>query len=195
VIHIFSLSFKAYGNAGKFVDFPDNLDKFFRKLRPEEQHRVTITGYQEHAQLKEILPLASVSIIGAKATEAFGMVTVEAMSSGVLPLCHNHSGIAEVLDVVREADPEMEQRMKLEVRPGGSRGTADGAFLIQQLPDKVESALKFLYPNGYSDQVKRKEISARLRRVAVAQFSWGDLCKKISDLKDLPDIVCNNNNA
>ncbi|XP_020905668.2 uncharacterized protein LOC110243861 [Exaiptasia diaphana] len=182
-------AFKAYANAGKFVDLPDDLDRYFRQLRPVEQNRVTITGYQQHAQLKEILPLASLSIVGAKATEAFGMVTVEAMSAGVLPLCHNHSGLAEVLDVVREEDPDMEKRMRLDARPGGSRGTADGAFLIQHLPEKVHAALKFLYPKGFHDYEKRREVSARLREVAISQFSWGDLCKKISDLRELPDIV------
>ncbi|KAK3696366.1 hypothetical protein QZH41_007653 [Actinostola sp. cb2023] len=181
-------AFKAYGNAGKFVDFPDNLERYFRKLRPEEHDRVIITGYQEHAQLKEILPLASISIVGAKANEAFGMVTVEAMSVGVFPLCNDHSGLSEVLEVVREVEPDLERRMRLDVRPGGSRGTADGAFFIEQLPEKVEAALRFLYPKGFHNLEKRREITTRLRHVAVSKFSWDDLCRKISDLKELPDI-------
>lgn len=182
------LWFQAYGNAGKFVDFPDDLQSYFRKLKPEEQNRVTITGYQEHDQLKEILPLASVCIVGSKASEAFGMVSLEAMAAGVLPLCNDHSGLSEVLEAVRDVAPDLEIKMRLQIRPGGSRGTADGAFLIEQLPDKVEVARQFMYPNGIQNQEKRKEISARLRQVAVGNFSWDELCKKISDLKEASDV-------
>jgi glycosyltransferase involved in cell wall biosynthesis len=181
-------SLQAYGNAGKFVDFPDNLQSYFRKLKPEEQNRVTITGYQEHDQLKEILPLASVCIVGSKATEAFGMVSLEAMAAGVFPLCNDHSGLSEVLEAVREVEPDLESKMRLKVRPGGSRGTADGAFLIEQLPDKIEAVLRLMYPNGFKNHEKRKEISGRLRQFAVKDFSWDQLCEKISNLKDVPDV-------
>ena len=176
--------FQAFGNAGQYVDFPKNLESYFRHLSSEEADRITITGYQEHDQLKEILPLASVNIVGSKASEAFGMVTLEAMAAGVFPLCNNHSGLGEALDIIREADPELENMMGLDVHPGGSRGTADGAFLVEQLPGKVEEVLRFLYPNGFMDLRKRREISARLRKVSVSIFSWDGICKRILALRE-----------
>lgn len=112
------------------------------------------------------------------------MVSVEAMAAGVLPICNDHSGLSEVLEAVRDVAPHLESKMRLPIRPGGSRGTADGAFLLEQLPDKVEVARQFMYPNGIKNQEQRKEISARLRQVAVDNFSWCELCKKISDLKE-----------
>ena len=157
-------------------------------MTPAEGKRITITGYQEHNQLKEILPLASVSVVGSKATEAFGMVSLEAMAAGVLPLSHNHSGIAEALQIVGEAEPELEKIMRMDVVPGGSRGTADGAYLIQQLPDRIETALRFLYPDGFSNDTKRKEISSRLRQVSVSKFSWDGICKDILALRELPKV-------
>ena len=69
--------------------------------------------------------------------------------------------------------------MRLEVRPGGAYGVADGAFLVEQLPNKVEKALKFMYPNGFRDHSKRCEVSAKLRDVAIAKFSWDVITSSI----------------
>ena len=43
----------------------------------------------------------------SKAAEAFGMVTVESMAAGVLPLCNNHTGLADVLNVIEKSYPEI----------------------------------------------------------------------------------------
>lgn len=169
-------AFKAYAEAGNFVDLPQEAEKYFRQIPPG---RVMMTGILDHPQLKEILPLCSISVLTAKALEAFGMVSVEAMASGVLPLCHDHTGISDVINAVQEVDPELGSIMRVEIRPGGVHGVADGAYIVEQLPNKVERALKFLYPNGFGDHSKRREVSAKLRAVAVEKFSWDVICKKI----------------
>lgn len=169
-------AFKAYAEAGNFVDLPQEAAKCFRQIPPG---RVMMTGLLEHPQLKEILPLCSISVMVSKALEAFGMVSVEAMSAGVLPLCHDHTGISDVINTVQEIEPELASIMRVGIRPGGVHGVADGAYLIEQLPSKVERALSFLYPNGFRDNTKRREVSAQLRAVAVAKFSWDVICKSI----------------
>lgn len=174
-------AFRAYSRAGAFLDEVTALQekKFFRQLSSTESSRITITGMLEHEQLREILPLASMSVVSSKAPEAFGMVSVEAMAAGVLPLCNRHTGIADVLDVVKETDPELEHLMGIDIKPGGAQGAADGAFLIEQLPEKIETVLHFLYPNGFADHRKRREISYRLRKIAVSKFSWNDISKRL----------------
>ena len=169
-------AFKAYAGAGDFVDIPPEAEKFFRQIPPE---RVTMTGLLEHPQLKEILPICSLTITASKALESFGMVSVEAMSAGVLPLCHDHTGISEVIRAVKDVDPELAEIVRLEIRPGGLNGIADGAFLVEHLPIKVERALHYLYPNGFGDHTKRHEVAAKLREIAVAKFSWDVIGKKI----------------
>lgn len=169
-------AFKAFAGAGKFVDMPPDAEKFFRQIPPG---RVTMTGLLDHPQLKEILPLCSVTISASKALESFGMVSVEAMSAGVLPLCHDHTGISEVIQAVKEVDPELGEVMRMEIRPGGLHGVADGAYLVEHLPYKVERALRFLYPDGFADHTTRRQVSAKLREIAVAKFSWEVICKKI----------------
>lgn len=179
-------AFAAYCQAGGFLDAgPDQLRASFGRLSAEERHRVTITGIMEHSQLSEVLPLASVAVVGSKCAEAFGMVMVEAMSCGVLPLANYHSGLADVLDVVRRADPALEAVMRLEACPGGKFGLADGAVMMRELPRRVLGALEYLYPGGrYLDVTRRREVGRQLRRIAVENFSWERICKLL--LEPLP---------
>lgn len=174
-------AFYAYARAGDFLDevTDDQKKHFFRKLSNDQLHQITITGFLEHDQLREILPLASISVVPSKASEAFGMVSVEAMAAGVMPLCNKHSGLADVLSSVEEMEPELGALMRIEVQPGGVHGVADGAFLVEQLPEKITTALHFLYPNGFDDDTRRKEISRKLRAVAVSKFSWEQVGKQL----------------
>ena len=176
-------AFKAYASAGDFVDNISDtlLKKIFRKLSDEEFNRITITGILEHEQLCEILPLASISVVASKAPEAFGMVSIEAMAAGVLPLCNRHTGLADVLQCVEEIEPELGSLMGIDTCPGGVHDAADGAFFIEKLPAKVESALAYLYPNGFQDDSRRKEISQKLREIAVLHFSWDGIGKRLTE--------------
>ena len=173
--------FIAFCQAGSFLDAsPDQLRGVFRKISPDERRRVTITGIMEHDQLSEILPLASVSIVGSKCSEAFGMVTVEAMCCGVLPLSNYHSGLADILDVVKKTDSSLEAIMHIESQPGGEFEFADGSCLLKELPKRVIEALQYLYPNKeYHYTSRRKEISQKLRSIAVEKFSWDKICMSL----------------
>ena len=179
-------AFVAFCQAGSFLDAsPDQLRSVFQRISPEERQRITITGIIEHSQLCEILPMASISIVGSKSSEAFGMVTVEAMCSGVLPLSNYHSGLADILDVVKKSDSSLEAIMHLESQSGGKFGFADGSVLLKQLPERVIMALNYLYPDKeYCNTSRRKEISESLRAIAVENFSWNKIC--VSLLQSLP---------
>lgn len=173
-------SFVAYCRAGNFLDAsPDQLRNIFRPLSPDERQRITVTGIMEHNQLSEILPVASVAVVGSKCAEAFGMVMVESMSSGVLPISNYHSGLADVLDVVKKVDPSLEAIMRMDPQPGGKFELVDGSVMLQELPRKVIQALEYLYPNGYLDESKRKHVSQKLRSIAVQNFSWTKICKSL----------------
>ena len=178
-------SFIAFCQAGNFLDAsPNQLQSIFRKLSPKECQRITVTGIMEHSQLSEILPIASVSVVGSKCAEAFGMVMVESMSSGVLPLGNYHSGLADVLDVVKNVDPSLEAIMHMDTKPGGKFELADGSYMVEELPKRVVNALEYLYPKGYEDHSQRKQISQKLRSIALENFAWTKICKSL--LEPLP---------
>ena len=173
-------AFTAFCQAGDFVDAsPDQLRDVFRKLSPEERRRVTVTGIMEHGQLREILSMASVSLVCTKGAEAFGMVAVESMASGTLPICNYHSGLADILDVMKGEDPELEEVMHMQPQPGRNAfELVDGFFMMQDLPGRVLKALHYLYPNGqFQDHSRRREVAQKLRRIAVENFSWSKICK------------------
>lgn len=174
-------AFIAFCQAGDFLDASaDQLRATFRKLAPEECQRITITGILEHSQLCEILCMASVAIVGSKYSETFGMVMVEAMSSGVLPVCNYHSGLADIVDVVKKVDPLLEAAMRMEPQPGGKFRFADGAIMMQELPKKITEALRFLYPNNqYLDSSCKRQVAQTLRKIAVDNYSWAKICEQL----------------
>jgi glycosyltransferase involved in cell wall biosynthesis len=127
-----------------------------------------ITGILDHETLSELLPLASLAVVPSKWPEAFGMVAVEAMASGVLPLCNYHAGLRDVVDEVAAASPELGDLIKLERDK-----------FIDQLPGKIRQALNFLYPHGYRNQTMRQKIGKQLRHISLEKFSWDGISKRL----------------
>ena len=59
------------------------------------------------------------------------MLYLSQFSTGVLPLCVYHSGIKDVLDKLKETEPELEDLLHLPVESGGDYSAANGAHLIK----------------------------------------------------------------
>ncbi len=161
--------FAACARAGAFVDDLD-FARWFRHLSPAEAARITFTGCLDHGALSALLPLMHVSVVPSKWGEPFGMVAVEAMAAGVLPLCNDHAGLRDVLEEVAAADPELAAAMSVP-REG----------FVEALPDKVEAALGLLFPAGPSVLETQREIGARLRKISVATFSWDGIAERLLD--------------
>jgi len=159
--------FAACARAGDFVEI-GNPGDWFRPLGPHERDRITVTGILDHEALSVLLPLASLTIVPSKWPEAFGMVAVEAMAAGVLPLCNDHAGLRDVIETVADISPEIAELMRL-----------DRSQFVAQLPGKIDAALNFLYPNGYADHRHRQKISLKLRRISVENFSWDGIARKL----------------
>ncbi len=160
-------AFAAFAHAGQFVEVAD-VQRWFRPLSPEASRRITVTGILDHDTLRELLPLASLVLVPSKWPEAFGMVAVEALAAGVLPLCNYHAGLRDVVEEVRRASPQIADLMSLHRQR-----------FVEELPEKVENALNFLFPNGFADQSKRREVARQLRRIAVENFSWEGIARKL----------------
>jgi len=160
-------TFIGCAQAGDFVEAID-FDKWFRHISPAEAERITITGILDHEMLSELLPLVSVSIVPSKWSEPFGMVAVEAMAAGVLPLCNYHAGLKDVVDEVDVVNPGLAELIR--VRRDN---------FTDQLPDKIKTALAYLYPKGFDHQEKRREIARQLRQISVDNFSWDGIARKL----------------
>ncbi len=159
-------AFDAYAQAGEFALEADT-NRTFRQLTAEELERIIITGILDHEMLSHLLPLASVTLAPSKLAEAFGLVAVEAMAAGALPLCSDHSGLKDVIDQISETAPQLGALMKL--KPGAH---AD-------LSHAILSALQALYPNGFTDSAHQQAIARELRSIAIDQFSWDSTASRL----------------
>ncbi|CAH1787543.1 unnamed protein product [Owenia fusiformis] len=173
-------------NGKTFLQSTIDVKKHFPyRLDAQELSRITVTGCLNHTELGLILPLADIVVVSSKANEAFGMVAVEAMAAGVLPLCVYHSGLVDVLDEVKKADPELESKMHLETNPGGDFEAADGEHFTEIFPEKVNEALEFLYPEalgGMNNDKNSNKIKKRLRKLAEERWAWDGICKSLANL-------------
>jgi glycosyltransferase involved in cell wall biosynthesis len=100
-------------------------------------------GHLNSAQLGRLFAAADLSLAPSVFPEAVGLVTIEALSAGALPLASYHSGLASVVDVVADAlaDPALkalspgqcltEGLSRLTIRALSRYPTASSAFRDQ----------------------------------------------------------------
>ncbi|MDO8187519.1 glycosyltransferase [Conexibacter sp. JD483] len=69
------------------------------------RERVVWTGRLEHDELRDLLPAFAAQVVPSTFPEAFGMVAAEAAACGALPVCSDHSGLAEVAGALAAAAP------------------------------------------------------------------------------------------
>jgi glycosyltransferase involved in cell wall biosynthesis len=92
------------------------LEAFLASLQGDERarylaaagglrERVVLTGRLDHDELAELLPACEALVVPSTFPEAFGMVAAEAAACGALPICAEHSGLAEVAGALAEAVP------------------------------------------------------------------------------------------
>ncbi len=160
-------SFERFARAGDFVEELD-FSRWFRPLSSKEVSRITLTGMLDHDCLQDLLPIASLVLVPSKRPEAFGMVAVEAMAAGILPVCSYHSGLKEVVDVVASSSPELGELM-----------TLPRECFVDALPAKIEAALQFLYPGDFNDSTRRYQVGRQLRKIAVENFSWDGIAQRL----------------
>ncbi len=83
---------------------PDELARY-RDAARGLRERIVLTGRLEHEELVDLLPACEALVVPSTFPEAFGMVAAEGAACGALPICSDHSGLAEVAGTLAEAVP------------------------------------------------------------------------------------------
>lgn len=123
---------------------------------PHLDDRVVLTGRLEHAELAPLLALAEAQVVPSTFPEAFGMVAAEGAACGALPISANHSGLAEVTDVLRERVPEAaKELLSFDVGPRAVEDLADRLTRWLAAPGDL-----------------RRQTEDALVSVAQERFSW-----------------------
>lgn len=77
----------------------------YREAARGLRERVVLSGRLDHEELVDLLPACEAMVVPSTFPEAFGMVAAEAAACGALPICSDHSGLAEVAGALAEAVP------------------------------------------------------------------------------------------
>ena len=87
---------------------------------------VSFSGRLEHDEVARVLPACDAMVVPSTFPEAFGMVAAEGAASGVLPVCAEHSGLAEVTAVLAAEVPEVAELISFGLGPAAVSDLATG---------------------------------------------------------------------
>ncbi len=134
--------------------------------------KVIFTGIMDHEKLKKLIPCAEVAVAPSIFPEAFGLVGVEALACGVLPVQTYHSGFADVVDVYEENFRDV-------FTAAGIKNLHLDENLVPGLADNIKALL------GYLEEItaeERARLAQRAHLVAEKQFSWDRIAESYLEL-------------
>lgn len=134
-----------------FRNLPDG---YFEAARPAVR-AICFSGRLEHREVAATVPCADAMVVPSTFPEAFGMVAAEAAAAGALPVCANHSGLAEVSAVLNEEVPGV----------AGLTGFDRGPDAVSGIARRVNDWLAM--PDG-----KRSRLSREIAECAARKWSW-----------------------
>jgi glycosyltransferase involved in cell wall biosynthesis len=147
-------------------------DEYFASARGRLADRVIFTGYLDHDRLSDILPCAEIAVAPSIFPEAFGLVAVESLAAGIIPLLANHSGFQDVIREVVEEFSDTFDEARFEPL------FLNGDFALN-LAGNISAFLDYY---GEMDEEVRQEIRWRARDIAVPRYSWGTIARSYLDL-------------
>lgn len=126
------------------------------------RNKVIFTGIMDHEQLKKLIPCAEVAVAPSIFPESFGLVGVEALACGVLPVQTYHSGFADVVDVYEETLRDVFTK-------AGMKHLALDENLVHGLANNIKGLLDYLEDITAEE---RTRLAQKAHLVAQKQFSW-----------------------
>jgi glycosyltransferase involved in cell wall biosynthesis len=108
---------------------------------PGAADSVAFSGRLEHAEVAEVLAAVEAMVVPSTFPEAFGMVAAEAAAAGALPVCADHSGLAEVAATLDDGLPaEARGLTAFPLGPGAIEGIAERLVRWLALPAPSRAA-------------------------------------------------------
>jgi len=126
--------------------------------------RIHFTGHHPHERLAPLFAIADISLAPSVFPEAFGLVSIEALAAGAIPVATYQSGLRSPLDVVAG---ELSDQAFKELTPGTVM-TVALAGLVTSILEK--------YPT------RNPEFREKLHNIAGHNFSWATVACWYLDL-------------
>lgn len=116
---------------------------------------IHFTGRLDHSRLDKLFPCADLAIFPSVLPEAYPLVLMESMASGVLPCASDLTGLGEGLDLLEpHLGADVVRRLRLPMDP---------ASRVAAIADRLGALLSDDDLRGLTDE---------LRRIAVAEYDW-----------------------
>ncbi len=145
----------------------------YRKVCKDKIGRqVVFTGIMGHEQLRLLIPCADVTAAPSIFPEAFGLVGVEALACGVLPVQTYHTGFADVVDIY-------EEKFRDVFAVAGIKHLTLDENLIFNLADNINAVLSYL--EGITED-ERSQLARRAHNLAEEHFSWDKIAENYLEL-------------
>lgn len=144
-----------------FGPMREGLEKACKSLS-----NVIFVGNLSHRELAPLLSICDVSLVPSVFPEAFGLVAIEASACGVIPIVADHSGLAEIADVLENG---------IQVEHGFLRTNVKSDTVVDDLAKHVIKAVEYKMEHG-------EKLKNRLREITVNEFSWSSVTDKLVEL-------------
>jgi glycosyltransferase involved in cell wall biosynthesis len=130
--------------------------------------RVHFAGRIEHADVSELMCASQAVVVPSTFPEAFGMVLAEAACCGSMPLSADHSGLAEVTEMLAPAVPaDLRSQLSFQL----------GSGAVPELARKLSGWLAFT--SGHPDAWQHDR--AGLAELACSEFGWDEVARGVTD--------------
>lgn len=123
---------------------------------------VSFSGRLDHDEVAAVVPAADAMVVPSTFPEAFGMVAAEAAAAGALPVCADHSGLAEVVSVLRDQVPAVKDLV----------GFDPGPLAVPDLAERVNAWLA-LTPE------ERDRTGSEIAECAGRNWSWRGVAEDV----------------
>jgi len=139
-----------------------------RAVAADLKNRIVFTGYKSSPDVAQLVKRADILVIPSLIKEAFPLVSVEALSSGVMFVAPYVGGLAPILDrVTREMDG-FGTLARIDYHP---------ARMILELVDHVCDLLNYT-----SNPLRRDNMAAMCRQFALRYFDWTNIVSRIESV-------------
>jgi glycosyltransferase involved in cell wall biosynthesis len=130
--------------------------------------RVHFAGRIEHADVSELMCASQAVVVPSTFPEAFGMVLAEAACCGSMPLSADHSGLAEVTQMLAPAvPPDLRSQLSFQL----------GSGAVPEIAEKLSGWLSFTADRPDAWQQDR----ADLAELACSEFGWQEVAQGVTE--------------
>ncbi len=131
-------------------------------------NRVVFTGYQPAPKVAQLIAHADLLVIPSLIKEAFPLVSVEALSSGLMFVAPYDGGLAPVLDRVASELGSVGSLARISYSPD------------RMIPELIERVSRIL--DHTADDGRRLELAAMCRHFALKHYDWTNIVSRIESV-------------